>query len=91
MREGALKSLFLFDHRIMTLTQCDNAYHCKCLNPPLPGIPEGEWFCDSCIADVGGAIFGTVHEVKKFLSDPIKGKGATKRKASDASGKATGV
>ncbi|WVN90839.1 uncharacterized protein L203_106082 [Cryptococcus depauperatus CBS 7841] len=28
--------------------RCDQPYHTRCLNPPLPGIPEGEWFCPDC-------------------------------------------
>jgi hypothetical protein len=72
--------------------QCDNAYHLKCLNPPLSVIPEGEWFCDSCTTDIGAAMFSTLHEEKKFVSDQsTKGRGNTKRKASDAGNKVSGV
>ena len=28
--------------------ECDAAFHTFCLNPPLPEIPKGKWFCDSC-------------------------------------------
>ena len=27
------------------------AYHIACLQPPLPAVPEGDWFCPAC--DVG--------------------------------------
>jgi PHD-finger len=71
--------------------KCDNSYHLKCLNPPLSAVPEGEWFCGSCVTEIGAPIFGTIHEEKKFLSDPYsKGKTTTKRKASDAGGKTSG-
>ena len=30
---------------------CDGAYHIACLQPPLPAVPEGNWFCPAC--DVG--------------------------------------
>lgn len=28
---------------------CGKAYHIGCLNPPLESIPEGKWFCDTCV------------------------------------------
>ena len=27
---------------------CDALWHVDCLAPPLPGVPDGEWFCPSC-------------------------------------------
>lgn len=24
-------------------------YHTYCLDPPLPGVPKGQWFCHSCL------------------------------------------
>ena len=27
---------------------CDAGYHVWCLEPPLPGIPQGSWFCPCC-------------------------------------------
>ena len=29
---------------------CDDSYHTFCLNPPLDKIPEGDWFCPTCIS-----------------------------------------
>ena len=28
---------------------CINSYHQKCLNPPMEEVPEGSWFCPSCV------------------------------------------
>ena len=28
---------------------CENAYHQKCLSPPLNAVPEGDWLCPSCV------------------------------------------
>ncbi|KAG9015030.1 hypothetical protein FRB94_007102 [Tulasnella sp. JGI-2019a] len=33
---------------------CDKGYHTFCLDPPLPGIPKGQWFCHICLFDTGG-------------------------------------
>mmetsp|Transcript_42603 Transcript_42603/g.89380 ORF Transcript_42603/g.89380 Transcript_42603/m.89380 type:complete len:1294 (+) Transcript_42603:105-3986(+) len=29
---------------------CDELFHCKCLDPPLDRVPEGDWFCSNCIS-----------------------------------------
>ena len=28
---------------------CNNAVHLACLNPPLTEVPEGDWYCPSCV------------------------------------------
>jgi hypothetical protein len=28
---------------------CPNAYHIDCLNPPLPAVPGGGWYCPACV------------------------------------------
>ena len=33
---------------LLCCDQCPSAYHIKCLNPPLPEIPDGEWQCPRC-------------------------------------------
>lgn len=30
---------------------CDLAFHLDCLNPPLPAVPPGAWYCDVCEND----------------------------------------
>ena len=27
---------------------CDAAWHTFCLDPPLPQVPEGDWYCPTC-------------------------------------------
>jgi hypothetical protein len=31
---------------------CDKGYHIFCLDPPLPRIPDDEWLCPDCLAEV---------------------------------------
>jgi hypothetical protein len=39
------------DEPAMECERCDAPYHPSCLNPPLAGPPEGEWFCPKCMAE----------------------------------------
>jgi len=39
------------DHVVHLRDGRDSEYHTYCLNPPLALIPEGDWFCPSCISD----------------------------------------
>ncbi|BFI41667.1 methyl-CpG-binding domain-containing protein 9 [Marchantia polymorpha subsp. ruderalis] len=39
------------DHdNVLLCDGCDAEYHIYCLNPPLPEVPDGNWFCHSCVA-----------------------------------------
>lgn len=39
------------DHdNVLLCDGCDAEYHIYCLNPPLPEVPEGNWYCSSCVA-----------------------------------------
>ncbi|KAL5582546.1 hypothetical protein UlMin_014988 [Ulmus minor] len=38
------------DDSVLLCDTCDAEYHTYCLNPPLARIPEGNWYCPSCIA-----------------------------------------
>lgn len=29
---------------------CPRVYHMKCLRPPMASVPEGDWFCPSCVS-----------------------------------------
>ncbi len=37
------------DGEMLVCDGCDGLFHCKCLDPPLTSIPEGDWFCSSCL------------------------------------------
>ncbi|KAF5316310.1 hypothetical protein D9619_006834 [Psilocybe cf. subviscida] len=36
--------------------KCDAPWHLKCLDPPLDGVPDGEWFCPDCIDEPGAPV-----------------------------------
>lgn len=38
------------DVNVLLCDTCDSEYHTYCLNPPLARIPEGNWYCPSCLA-----------------------------------------
>jgi len=35
--------------RIRLNQRCEQMYHYDCLDPPLLGVPEGDWFCPECV------------------------------------------
>ncbi|XP_038982660.1 methyl-CpG-binding domain-containing protein 9-like isoform X2 [Phoenix dactylifera] len=37
------------DDSVLLCDKCDSEYHMYCLNPPLARIPEGNWYCPSCV------------------------------------------
>eukprot|EP00899_Mesostigma_viride_P000110 jgi/Mesvir1/1009/Mv17543-RA.1 len=37
------------DEFLMICDGCDTPYHHTCLTPPLPEVPEGDWFCPDCV------------------------------------------
>ncbi|XP_065877464.1 methyl-CpG-binding domain-containing protein 9 [Euphorbia lathyris] len=37
------------DDSVLLCDSCDAEYHTYCLNPPLARIPEGNWYCPSCV------------------------------------------
>ncbi|KAK4485774.1 hypothetical protein RD792_008421 [Penstemon davidsonii] len=42
------------DDNVLLCDKCDSEYHRYCLNPPLLKIPEGNWYCPSCVAAQSG-------------------------------------
>lgn len=36
-------------NELLECEKCLDAYHLKCLDPPLNGVPEGEWHCPRCL------------------------------------------
>ncbi|KAK9117096.1 hypothetical protein Sjap_016043 [Stephania japonica] len=41
------------DEAVLLCDTCDSEYHTYCLNPPLARIPEGNWYCPSCVSGLG--------------------------------------
>ncbi|XP_054008845.1 E3 ubiquitin-protein ligase UHRF1-like [Hylaeus anthracinus] len=40
------------EHNLLLCDECNNAYHLRCLNPPLTSIPEEDyWYCAECKND----------------------------------------
>ena len=37
------------DNPIVLCDGCDCGWHIRCLAPPLAAVPEGDWFCPTCI------------------------------------------
>lgn len=37
------------DDNVLLCDSCDSEYHTYCLDPPLARIPEGNWYCPSCV------------------------------------------
>ncbi|KAJ8439064.1 hypothetical protein Cgig2_018458 [Carnegiea gigantea] len=38
------------DDSVLLCDICDGEYHTYCLRPPLGTVPEGKWYCPSCIS-----------------------------------------
>lgn len=57
------------------LGKCNSSYHMRCLNPPISAIPEGDWYCDSCVK----AGINTTGKRKSAVSD----KKASKKPATE--------
>lgn len=38
------------EDELLLCDKCDRGYHVFCLKPILPCVPNGSWFCSSCIS-----------------------------------------
>uniref|UniRef100_A0A7I5EAT7 [histone H3]-trimethyl-L-lysine(4) demethylase n=1 Tax=Haemonchus contortus TaxID=6289 RepID=A0A7I5EAT7_HAECO len=38
------------EDRLLLCEDCDKSIHTHCCDPPLAGVPKGEWRCPSCVA-----------------------------------------
>ncbi|PSS28633.1 Methyl-CpG-binding domain-containing protein [Actinidia chinensis var. chinensis] len=38
------------DDNVLLCDKCDSEYHTYCLSPPLARIPDGNWYCPTCVA-----------------------------------------
>ncbi|CAM9862982.1 unnamed protein product, partial [Chrysoparadoxa australica] len=64
--------------RVLVCDGCDKEFHLACLEPPLTVVPEGDWFCPGCQADMASgakpelkASNADVERVKKQLDDVV--------------------
>ncbi|XP_020266981.1 methyl-CpG-binding domain-containing protein 9-like [Asparagus officinalis] len=49
------------DVSVLLCDKCDSEYHRYCLNPPLARIPDGDWFCPSCVTDEDNVQYESLH------------------------------
>jgi hypothetical protein len=61
---------------------CEGEYHMTCLRPPLVNVPEGAWFCDSCVDS--NFLEARDRLIQKFYVE--LGEDSKKRKADDMEG-----
>jgi len=57
------------DPNILLCDSCDKGFHLQCLTPPLLAVPEGNWYCDTCIVSTGnefGFEEGKEHTLSSF-------------------------
>lgn len=52
---------------------CEGEYHMTCLHPPLVEIPEGAWFCDTCVdSNFLEARDKVIHQFYVEIGDELK-------------------
>ncbi|XP_028778610.1 methyl-CpG-binding domain-containing protein 9 isoform X2 [Neltuma alba] len=56
------------DDSVLLCDTCDAEYHTYCLNPPLARIPEGNWYCPSCVD--GKHAVQDVSQCSKLIGKP---------------------
>lgn len=54
------------DDSVLLCDTCDAEYHTYCLSPPLARIPEGNWYCPSCV--IGKHVAQDASECSKVIS-----------------------
>ncbi|KAI4320459.1 hypothetical protein MLD38_033937 [Melastoma candidum] len=56
------------DDSVLLCDTCDSEYHIYCLDPPLSRIPDGNWYCPSCVVgrdmEQGAVIYK--HQGRRF-------------------------
>ncbi|GER32251.1 methyl-CPG-binding domain 9 [Striga asiatica] len=60
------------DDNVLLCDKCDSEYHRYCLNPPLVRIPEGNWYCPSCVAGQSitcTAVYANQSRKKKYQGE----------------------
>ncbi|CAN6574930.1 unnamed protein product [Malus baccata var. baccata] len=67
------------DDSVLLCDTCDSEYHTYCLNPPLARIPDGNWYCPSCVVS------------KQIVQDASKHRLVIRRRRKNYQGEATRV
>ncbi|KAL6571818.1 hypothetical protein OROHE_002687 [Orobanche hederae] len=60
------------DDNVLLCDKCDSEYHRYCLNPPLLKIPEGNWYCPSCVSGQSitcSAVYANRSRKKKYQGE----------------------
>lgn len=55
------------EERLLLCDDCDSAYHCECLEPPLTSVPRTSWCCPSCTAKRNGEHYLSAELLPEFL------------------------
>ncbi|KAJ0960467.1 hypothetical protein J5N97_001673 [Dioscorea zingiberensis] len=63
------------DDSVLLCDTCDSEYHTYCLNPPLVRIPEGNWYCPSCVSGQDKMQYANqqTHAVRRHLKKNLAG------------------
>ncbi|KAM1187355.1 hypothetical protein TB2_023092 [Malus domestica] len=67
------------DDSVLLCDTCDAEYHTYCLNPPLARIPEGNWYCPSCVVS------------KQIVQDALQHRHVIRRRRKNYQGEAIRV
>ncbi|XP_066911580.1 chromodomain-helicase-DNA-binding protein Mi-2 homolog isoform X1 [Clytia hemisphaerica] len=57
---------------ILLCDTCTCSWHMTCLDPPLDEVPEGQWSCPKCVAEMNGQIEEEEDEEETFHGDYCK-------------------
>ena len=57
------------DEAMLLCDECNRGFHTFCLDPPLPRVPDSDWYCAECLLRTGGAFGfedGELHSLYSF-------------------------
>jgi len=73
------------DENMLLCDGCDGGFHTYCTKPPITEVPDGDWFCSSCIEA------GLDKTEPKTGDTPLEGSGGQRKKKRRRSRWAAGV